>query len=317
MKCYFCLTAPDEANGVYIDLLHVALKSARENTTLDLCALYDGPEDHPCYSLLSQYKVKIRKHVFSHKEDLIKTFPESYLKERFGKVDSYEKIAGTFMRLDVPFVETEEEYVLYADLDVYFAKDIAKAELKLPKFLAAAPEFSKDIEKMTYFNAGVLLFNVRNMRVKCGEIFSMLKRGERNSVNLFDQGYLNQVCFSNMDLLPLECNWKPYWGINKNATIVHFHGMKPGGDFFSSGFDMTDKAIVASLNGHVQNIGGYLYYFLKFFECLGKNGDLWLAEFLSRVVSVLHAEESKITTRKMKSMAKQYVFQKLHLGGWK
>lgn len=58
---------------------------------------------------------------FSHKEDLIKTFPESYLKERFGKVDSYEKIAGTFMRLDVPFVEAEEEYVLYADLDVYFA----------------------------------------------------------------------------------------------------------------------------------------------------------------------------------------------------
>ena len=29
------------------------------------------------------------------------------------------------------------------------------------------------------------------------------------------------------DLLPDELNWKPYWGLNSNAEIVHFHGPKP------------------------------------------------------------------------------------------
>jgi hypothetical protein len=27
--------------------------------------------------------------------------------------------------------------------------------------------------------------------------------------------------------LPLEMNWKPYWGWNPDASIVHFHGPKP------------------------------------------------------------------------------------------
>ena len=29
------------------------------------------------------------------------------------------------------------------------------------------------------------------------------------------------------DDLPLELNWKPYWGENERASVVHFHGLKP------------------------------------------------------------------------------------------
>lgn len=28
------------------------------------------------------------------------------------------------------------------------------------------------------------------------------------------------------DRLAPEYNWKPYWGLNPNAKIVHFHGIK-------------------------------------------------------------------------------------------
>jgi hypothetical protein len=29
------------------------------------------------------------------------------------------------------------------------------------------------------------------------------------------------------DDLPLELNWKTYWGLNRDAAILHFHGPKP------------------------------------------------------------------------------------------
>ena len=32
---------------------------------------------------------------------------------------------------------------------------------------------------------------------------------------------------SNLTMLPPRFNWKPYWGMDKDAVIVHFHGPKP------------------------------------------------------------------------------------------
>lgn len=264
MKCYFCLTAPLSDDDIYVDLLEVSLKTAKKNTSLRLVALYDGPKVHRCYRLLQEYNVQIIEHVFSHRKFLEKVYPEKYLKEKMGRVIPYEKIAGTFMRLDIPFVETEDEFVLYADIDVYFVDDITLKDFSVQtKYLAAAPEFSKDIQKMDYFNAGVLFLNVRNMRKKCNEIFSLLKKGIPNKSGLFDQGYLNQVCFSDMDILSIEFNWKPYWGINNKAKLIHFHGMKPGGNKTDSGFAMTDEAMFAMLDGHIRGcwrIGLLLYF---------------------------------------------------------
>lgn len=43
---------------------------------------------------------------------------------------------------------------------------------------------------------------------------------------IYDQGYLNDYCYSSLTKLPLQLNWKPYWGYSDKAEIVHFHGMK-------------------------------------------------------------------------------------------
>ena len=78
MKCYICFSAPKSDNDVYVDALEATLISARKNTTLDLIALYDGPENHRCFYLLKKYNVTILKHCFSHKKCLELIYPDEY-----------------------------------------------------------------------------------------------------------------------------------------------------------------------------------------------------------------------------------------------
>lgn len=261
MKCYICLTAPQDDNDVYVSTLEATLASARKNTSLDIVALYDGSEDSKCYKLLKIFRVEVIKHEFSHKRYLEKIYPNEHVKRNVKKEDFYHKLSGTFMRLDIPFVEKKEKYVLYVDIDVIFLKDIALDDLPKPKFLAAAPEFDKNVSKMRYFNAGILLLNIDGMKEKCQQIFSKMENCIPTNKGLFDQGYLNEFCFKDMELLPLIYNWKPYWGINDEAVIIHFHGMKPLGNNESSGFGMNDSSLITTLSGHIQDINGYVFLF--------------------------------------------------------
>ena len=207
MKCYLCISVCDDKSTteLYSNLLTVALRSAHRNTSLDIVVLYDGPKDHSIYKLLLDFKVKIIPHQFSHYEELIKTYTPDVLLAQTGKNSiDYKKLAGTFMRFDIPFIETEDEFVLYSDVDVIFNKDINISDF--PKFdvILAGPELYKDYHKGDFFNAGILVYNVKKMRIKCEEVFSLLEQGIPNKINIFDQGYLNQVCEN--DFLPLEFN---------------------------------------------------------------------------------------------------------------
>ena len=303
MKCYLCLTEPDEENSVYLDLLYVSLKTARKNTTLELIVLYDGTETGRCYEILKEFNVKIIKHQFSHKQYLEKTYPQNYIREMCGRDIPYEKIAGTFMRFDIPFVEQEDDFVFYTDIDVMFLRDFSHENFEKPEYLAATTELEKDLETMTYFNAGILYLNVKQMRKISEQVYNSLKNGEKNKTGLFDQGYLNQLCFEKMTIMPLEFNWKPYWGYNKEAYIVHFHAMKPDGDIENSGFGMTKHTLYHSLRNHFQDINGYVYYLMQYYEVLGKDGKKWIADFISLVFTTIIDKYNK-RTKKSKNMNK-------------
>lgn len=267
-----CCTA-----SLYSELLTVALKSARQNTSLDIVVLYDGPKSHYILNILASYNVKIIRHTFSHFEDLKKTFSPDILFSKTGKNSiDFKKLSGTFMRLDVPFIENDDDYVLYTDIDVIFNKDINDTELTKPKIIAAGPEVSKEFYKGDIFNAGILYMNVKAMRSKCEEIFSLLEKGIPNKTNLFDQGYINEVCEDEIDFLPLEYNWKPYWGLNEDAKIVHFHGIKPGGTADTSGFAVNTSLYESMFRGHRADFAGYLVYLKNYFTYLDKNADDWI-----------------------------------------
>ena len=148
-----CVSASDDKNTsvLYQNLLNVALRSAKQNTTLDIVVLYDGPDNHPFCDIISKYSVKKIDWRFSHYEELKLTFKEDVLIKQTGKKTiDYKKLAGTFMRLDIPFIEKEDQYVLYVDIDVMFMKNLDLEILPKPKIVMAGPEFNKSIRESGY-----------------------------------------------------------------------------------------------------------------------------------------------------------------------
>lgn len=314
MKCYMCVSASeDEKTSIlYQNLLNVALKSAKHNTTLDIIVLYDGPENHPFCEIINKYSVKKIDWRFSHFDDLKETYTKDVLLKQTGK-DSidYKKLSGTFMRLDIPFIEKEDQYVLYADIDVMFMKALDLDALPKPKILMVGPEFNKSIVDAGYFNAGILYFNVEEMKKKAYLIFKQLENHIPNSTGLFDQGYLNEFCYDDYEELPLEYNWKPYWGINENAKIVHFHGIKPGGSESESGFTTDSSIYLTFFLNHLQDVVGYSKYLKIFFSfCDNKNED-WLSNHLTKLLACYEHDYFRVTYKEYKKTRKKYIKARL------
>ncbi|MCL2629603.1 MAG: glycosyltransferase [Alphaproteobacteria bacterium] len=293
LKCYFALTSIDHASE-YLNLFDVALKTLRKNTTLSPVVIYDGNTDGETYAIMKKHGVKIIMKKFSQIEALHKLYNEDYITKKFGKTIRFDKILGAFMRLDIPEVEHEDEFVLYTDIDVMFMSDIKLDDFtKLPSCLAAAPQFQKDDHRI--FNSGVMLINVPKFRHKTEEIFDMINRGQHADVSVVDQGYLNEACRDVYDRLGLEYNWKPYWGVNENAKIIHLHGMKPTGTIEDSGFKMGDKEFILMFNQE-GGLAGYIYYTDIFFKELGKNYDEWLIRHYEYLLNVLDRDRKSHVT---------------------
>lgn len=313
MKCYICLTDSISTRKDYLDLLQVTLISARKNTSLELVCLYDGEKDDATYKLLKKYHVHVIFHPIPYKQELMEIYPKEWMIKELGKEIDYNRIFGTFMRMEIPMVEKEEEYVLYTDMDVIFNDDIRLEDLPRPKYLAAAPEFDQDIQRMTAFNAGILLININGVKEKYQDFRTMMLKKQRNSINLFDQGYLNELCFKDMELLPNEYNWKPYWGINEKAKIIHFHGMKPGCKLEEAGFTTDTSFYKTVFENNPNGYAGYIYYFVQFYRYLGDENNKWLYLHLQSLFNLYRTPdfvhplcESLINTQKEAYYRKRY-----------
>ena len=100
------------------------------------------------------------------------------------------------------------------------------------------PSFTRSIG---YGNAGIMLINVPWMRRTYDEFVAWTFSGVNIARGLHfgpfgpgDQGAYNQFYTGkfNVHRWPLF-NWKPYWGYNPRAKLVHFHGPKARGKAFS------------------------------------------------------------------------------------
>jgi hypothetical protein len=151
--------------------------------------------------------------------------PYIALIERLTKEGKYwTESLGHWLRTNVCLEEKSDEYVLYTDVDVVFLSRTRAGSLK-PAVFCAAPEFSKD--SWNYFNAGVMVANVRKLRESYDDFEKYLVENiEQHTYNFHDQIAYNVYYRNKWDRLPVEMNWKPYWGFNKKAEIVHFHGPK-------------------------------------------------------------------------------------------
>jgi hypothetical protein len=210
--------------------IEVMIRSAMANTSLDAHLIYFGRRDNPILSFAEQHGVKVIHHepsIFADLQRIKAKFPDY--------VPQFAIATGAFLRIDVPVICRDlgysDEFVLYTDCDVVFLRDIPEApthSFLRPTLFSCAPEFSET--DWVNINSGVMVMNVVNLLDDYPSFRDFITAGDTLYYELgegaFDQkSYLLHYA-SKWDKLPVEYNWKPYWGFNQDAVIVHFHGPK-------------------------------------------------------------------------------------------
>ncbi len=202
------------------------------------------------------------------------------IQPRFLTMFAQAQAAGTFqpytighwLRLEIPAVEQEHEFVLYTDCDIIFLRRFDISNMQ-PKTFAAAPEMLPD--NWNYFNSGVMLLNVPAMRASYPVLEAHIKHGitTPGRYRYDDQIALNETYRGAWDRLDPLLNYKPYWPFTDRAAILHFHGPKPN----------TLKALA---NGQMQATGQTENFFGKMLNANARHyldWSRWLGDALQSV----------------------------------
>lgn len=283
MKWYF---ACNEKSPHFFPLIKGAVESAIRNTTLKPHFIYDGKENE-LTQWLEEKGVKIIYHRVSFYDALHKFYDENLL----------DIASGAFLRCDIPLLETEDEFVLYTDCDVLFLKDF-ETEIK-PKYFACSTQFDK--KNFVDFNTGVMLMNVNRLRQEHKKFVDFTIR-HLNLLPAFDQTAY-QIFYRNKNAkLPVVFNHKPYWGIDKNAFIVHFHGAKP--TMFANETILKNLPYI-HYKLYKKDIAAYDYY-LELFREYNPEVEYCL-EGIEKLKSGQYPQEKKSTTSLMTKIKNRLV----------
>jgi hypothetical protein len=243
MKWFFALCNESKDCKRTIEHLKVAVTSARRHTNLEPYFLYDGKRDE-----LTKWLTKRGVNVILTRvrPDLDRALAGNSKLENLGTA------RGAYLRVEVPSIakglKLPDKFILYTDCDVIFTKHSTDIFNNTPEYFSAAPEFK--VDDYSYINTGVMLINVDNMQKTREKFLKHIKKQCKNpdaTHAAYDQSMYNEFYNDLYDKLPPEYNWKPYWGYNPGAKIIHFHGPKID----------TVRALEAT---KTPNILMYLYY---------------------------------------------------------
>ena len=215
MKWYMALNEAGTGGDLAMHA-RVAVLSARANTTLQPHLLYYG-ERNDFTRWLERNGVRIINSQPHFLDLILDLVSEGRYSEAF---------IGHWLRVSVCVEEWDDPFLLYTDIDVLIRRDPDLRSIR-PEVLAAAPEFQPT--NWNYFNAGVMVVNVERLRAD----HARFERYLREHLAARTYGFHNQIAYNDFyrrrwSRLPVEMNWKPYWGWNPAAEIVHFHGPKLG-----------------------------------------------------------------------------------------
>lgn len=258
MKWYFSITEEtldaDEDHG-FLDMIRVAVSSARANTSLRPHLLYDGGENTFTAEMRAAGVTVIR-----HRISFYDQLERAQKRLRPDWPDYMRTAAGAFLRLDIPTIETQEDFVLYTDCDVMFLADPALDRFR-PAIFTVASQFDL-YGHHKELNSGVMLMNVRRMR---NDLPALLDFGcdMLHTMHGYDQEFLRVFYNGKWDPLSPKYNWKPYWGVDSLARIVHFHGPKPAAVLkllADESYRQDDPVFQSWRNLFFQNRHGYNHY---------------------------------------------------------
>lgn len=257
IKWIFC-AQPQKASAHALNMAKVALRSARSKTSLVPVGVTTvAPDSAFAVSLVSlgarliYHTPSWGPHVRSVVKKLNNTAGRFKKKRRSHLLSDPEAMIGTFLRIDLPILGILDSFVLFADIDIIFQKDVTwekllgdvEATRKVPlKFAPPGQEgvpelfsMSAEIEQVNEpaeYNAGVMLLNMEGMRrvyrgfldfiLSSDDITWELGPGDQGAFKTFFRKENKPLA----SFLPTIFNWKAYWPPNPEAVLVHFHGPK-------------------------------------------------------------------------------------------
>ena len=220
MKWFFALNEGGPTFGYYAGLVQVAVHTARQYTNLEPVFIYDGRDNLLTDWLLARGVVVLKRRSIIA-GDILRT----------GSAASQAIASGAYLRVEVPLLMQEmgwsDPFALYTDCDVMFTPRFDETALKCtPRFFAVAPEDTPgNLEAM---NSGVMVMNVEALRSDWPAFQATIRAELAASFgSSFDQHAYRVHYQGRWEHLPAELNWKPHWGRNDAAQIIHFHGPKP------------------------------------------------------------------------------------------
>lgn len=217
MKWYFVLN--EQAHRSYFDVAKVAVLTCLKNTTLAPNLIFDGAE---CEFTTWMRDKGVRVH-FAQLPFIKKLYEKSGVRQL-----NPDAARGAYLRVMIPKIESEDQYVLYTDSDVVFRRDPVDLLRSIrPKVIAATSEF--DRLDCSFFNSGVMVINVDSVKPHCDNLLDFISNNLPywNGFSPNDQGALNYFFRGHWEYLSPLLNWKPYWGVNSEAYLVHYHGNRP------------------------------------------------------------------------------------------
>eukprot|EP00968_Pinguiococcus_pyrenoidosus_P019822 scaffold2210_cov316-Pinguiococcus_pyrenoidosus.AAC.9 len=194
MKWVFTLTGDTgrPPPATVMKTVKVAVLSARRHTDLiPVCVTTLGP-DSSAAKWLVRNGVRVLHHTPAWPTTILGK-PQKESKSRTGLPPNYDSVVSAFLRIDIPLVGILDEFVLYTDVDVFFAGpvdwvtilgsaeeyrrledsiDFARGKLLpqtpeepqvLPRAFWAARNFPPEAVDHDEQNAGVMLLNMRSM----------------------------------------------------------------------------------------------------------------------------------------------------------
>lgn len=216
-KWYF--TINETGVPLYEEMIKSAVLSAKKNTDLIPYCIYYGED-----VALLDWMRGMGVNVIRHKSSIYEAISLADDTDKWNKKTA----EGAYLRIDIPILEKDDDFVLYTDCDVIFIKNIVDYG-QVPDYFSAAPEFGKN--SWGYCNTGVLVMNIKALRESHKEFSDFCKNNltkiPEMGVGFYDQAAFNIFYKNKWTKLRLEMNWKPYWGYSSEAEIIHFHGPKP------------------------------------------------------------------------------------------
>ncbi len=178
--------------------------------------MYDGNENR-FTDELQHLGVKLVRHRVSFFDALSSISGDS--------LDHLAIISGAFLRVELPLVEVDDDLILYTDCDVVFQRGFQIPTVQ-PVLFACATEFSQT-DYDNDMNSGSMVMNLPALRADLPQFTKFIRDNLSQGWPGADQAHYRRFYQGRWDRLAIEYNWKPYWGVNADASIVHWHGPKP------------------------------------------------------------------------------------------